>query len=207
MDDVDWVHFGPANTDHVRQLIDMTVAYLLEGFQATGNAPLGMSIAPHLVTLMIRRRGRVVGFCAVELSGAVELIYIVPTQRRQGIAGTVLTGLQDRCPRPLKLKKPLSPAMQSLALALGIGSDEPDPREVHESEQYIEHVRAQVERRCPHRRGNRSRLCERCYRKYITAIVQGVVVCCAGLAMGCGPEEAARRLGLSIPAWAFSARA
>jgi GNAT superfamily N-acetyltransferase len=140
--------------------------YLLEGLDRLGHFPSGMPIANWLSTVVLYVGDQPVGFSAADLTRyAIELIYIAPAYRRQGIAYRLLSDLSDSCPERMRIKAPLSPGCQALAERLGIPVSAPTAEEEAKGRQAIAELHETLRRRCKHpRRGSPQRPCRRCYR-------------------------------------------
>lgn len=168
--------------------------YLLEGLDRLGHFPSGMPIANWLNTVVLYVDGQPAGFCAADLTRyAVELIYVAPTYRRQGIAHRLLADLRDSCPERMRIKAPLSPACQALVEQLGIPVSEHTAAEEAKGEQVVAELHETIRRHCKHpRKGSPQRPCLRCYRALLRRMsVAMVTEPCVAL------RQANRLLGLA----------
>jgi GNAT superfamily N-acetyltransferase len=158
--------FDPHSDDDVQAMVHMYWGYLLEGLERSGDFPLGAPVADWLNTFIVRADGAAVAFCSADPERcAIELIYVSPGFRHQGIARRLLTDLSSTCPKAMRIKAPVSPSCQALATQLGIGLSNPSDEEVQQAEQAVRDVRRAINQNCRHKRtGNPQRPCMRCYR-------------------------------------------
>jgi GNAT superfamily N-acetyltransferase len=172
--------YVPSEEGDVASLREMYTSYLLEEYERIGELSFGSPVAGYLVTSLIRRAGETVGFVSLDHGRrSVELIYVKPEHRGQGLAKMVLAELDRICPQKLALKTPLSPGGEALATALGLERADNFPDEAAKNEEALRIIRAGIERTCRHkgkgRSGNPSKLCRRCYqaalRKYANAVI------------------------------------
>jgi GNAT superfamily N-acetyltransferase len=171
--------FNPASKEHIETLTAMYTDYLLEELDRTGHMVSGTPVAGFLRTAIIRINEDPAGFFSADLKRcSIELIYVKPEFRGQGVAALALAHLAHGCPRPMALKAPLSPGGQILAERLGLGVAESTPEEIREADEAISAAEQALRRRCQHKRvGNPQSLCKRCYRaglrKYARTVVGG----------------------------------
>lgn len=157
--------FNPRSAAEARRIIELYQAYLLEELERTGVVAPGLPVALYLKTLIVWHDDVITGFCSLDLGRyAIELIYIEPTYRRQGIARMLLAALNASCPGQMRAKAPLTPSSQALVDSLGIPSTEPGQEEVRHAARSLEELHRDINAHCRHRRGNPSRPCRRCYR-------------------------------------------
>jgi GNAT superfamily N-acetyltransferase len=164
----------------VASLREMYTSYLLEEYERIGELSFGSPVAGYLVTSLIRRAGETVGFVSLDHGRrSVELIYVRPEHRGQGLAKVVLAELDRICPQRLALKTPLSPGGEALATALGLQRADNFPDEVAKNEEALRIIREGIQRTCRHkgkgRGGDPRKLCRRCYqaslRRYANAVI------------------------------------
>ncbi|MER5209426.1 GNAT family N-acetyltransferase [Streptomyces sp. NPDC002838] len=163
---VDAASFDYRSNRDVEALTLLFKDYLFEGLDRLGHFPSGLPIANWLNTVVLYVDGQPAGFCAADLTRyAIELIYVAPVYRRQGIAQRLLADLRDSCPEQMRIKAPLSPACQALVERLGIPVSEPTAAEEAKGEQAVAELHETIRRHCKHpRKGAPQRPCRRCYR-------------------------------------------
>lgn len=167
---------NPRSVDHVRELTAMFTAYIHEELDRTGEAAPGMPVADFLTTLIITTGDEITGFCSLDIARhAVELIYVRPPHRRQGVASRLLRYLAAGCPGTLGAKSPLTPAGRALAEALDLRVIEMPPGEVAAAERSMRRLDRDLSRQCHHRRGNPARPCRRCYRQAMSRTAEVIV--------------------------------
>jgi GNAT superfamily N-acetyltransferase len=173
--------YSSAKKEHVTSLKEMHTSYLLEEFDRMGELAFGNPVAGYLVTSFIRRDGVDAGFVALDhVAYSVELIYVRPEYRGQGLARLVLAEMNRRCPQTLALKTPLSPGGEALASALGLERADNSPDEAAKNEESLRVMREGVRKTCRHKGrgrqgGDPRKLCRRCYqaalRKYANLVI------------------------------------
>lgn len=165
--------FDPRSVEQVRHLIRMHQAYRIEELDRTGRCPLGAAVADRFDTFLVQHDGKTAGFCSVDLRlAAIELIYIAPTHRRQGLARRVFTELANTYPQPLRGKGPVTPAMRPLLDDIGLEVPWNKGTEARQARQLDELERA-FRRLCPHKQASPNGPCPSCYRKGATATSEG----------------------------------
>lgn len=158
--------FNPRSTHHTRRLIAMYQAYMLEELERTGTAAPGLPAAGYLKTLLIHHGNDIAGFCSLDgARHSVELVYVDPEHRGQGLATTLLARLAATCPHPMRLKAPLTPGGQALANRLGLGIADYTETELRRAVRGMERLHQAIRANCPHKGGNPAAVCRRCYRK------------------------------------------
>lgn len=176
--------YDPRHAGHVRELTDMFTAYIHEELDRTGQAAPGMPVADFLATLILKTGDEITGFCSVDIARhAVELIYVKPPHRRQGMASRLLRYLATGCPGPLGAKSPLTPAGRALAEALDLRIIEMPPDEVAAAERSMQRLDRDLSRHCHHRRGNPARPCRRCYRLAMARTAEVIITAYAARAV------------------------
>lgn len=161
--------FDPTSPDHVQQLTRLFADYLVEDFERTGNAPLGVPVAFFLRALTLWDGPTMVAFCSVDITrDSVELIYVTRPYRSQSIAKTLYRDLKVVLPE-LSVKGPLSPAGEALAAQIGLPVDASEQSEIDQAAIIDAELHRGVAAACRHKHGNPSRGCNRCYR---TAMVR-----------------------------------
>ncbi|MFJ6316115.1 GNAT family N-acetyltransferase [Streptomyces californicus] len=159
----------------------MYTSYLLEEYDRISELAFGNPVAGYLVTSFIRRNDENVGFVSLDHEQrAVELIYVKPEHRGNGLAALVLGELNRICPQTLALKTPLSPGGEALAEALGLERAHNFPHEEAKNQETLRIIREGIKRTCRHQGKGRSggdprKLCKRCYQaalhKYADAVI------------------------------------
>lgn len=162
--------FDPLRLADVESMRNMFTDYLLEEFDRIGELAFGAPIGDHLVGTFIRCAGEDAGFMSLDAGRmAVEVIYVVPTQRGKGLAGMALEETNRSCPQTLALKTPLSPGGEALANRLGLPLAHNFPHEEAKNQGVLREMREVVKEMCPHgkRAGDPRKPCPRCYRKVL----------------------------------------
>ncbi|MCF0086688.1 MULTISPECIES: GNAT family N-acetyltransferase [unclassified Streptomyces] len=193
---VDADPFDPASDEHVTLLTGMYVDYLVEEQERTGHMVPGFPVAGFLRTSIIRVGGQPAGFFSADLKRySIELIYVKPEYRRQGVALVSLLHLARSCPQRMDLKAPLSPGGQALAERLHLGVAESTPEEIEGDAEAVRKAEREMRKRCRHK-GARDprRPCPRCYRAFLRKYAHQVV---GGYAAGIRVmmQQAGRRAG------------
>lgn len=171
-----FTEFDPRSAEQCRRLIETYQAHLLEELERTGEAAPGFPVAFYLKTLIVWSDDAIAGFCSVDLHRlSVELIYIDPSHRGQGLARFVLTSLGATCPEPMRAKGPLSPAGQALVDSIGIGVADPDEEQQIEAVASLKSMHRTMAAHCRHKVSNPGRPCLRCYRKALKKSAEVVV--------------------------------
>jgi GNAT superfamily N-acetyltransferase len=162
-------------------LKEMYTSYLLEEYERIAELAFGSPVASYLVTSFIRRGGENAGYVSLDHGRfSVELIYVKPEHRGQGLAKLVLEELNRICPQTLALKTPLSPGGEALATELGLERADNDPHEASKNEESLRIIREGIKRTCQHKGkgrqgGDPRKLCKRCYqsalRRYANAVI------------------------------------
>lgn len=175
------VGYSSAKKEDVASLKEMYTNYLLEEYERIGELSFGNPVAGYLVTSFIRSDGANAGFMSLDHANySVELIYVRPECRGNGLAKLVLEEVDRRCPQTLALKTPLSPGGEALAAALGLDRADNYPHEVAKNEESLRIMREGVKRTCQHKGkgkqgGDPRKLCKRCYqaalRRYANAVI------------------------------------
>lgn len=171
--------FDPTSDEHVDIIIGMYADYLVEEQDRTGHMVPGFAVAGFLRTAIIRINGQPAGFFAADLKRySVELIYVKPEYRGQGVAVLSLAHLARACPQRMDLKAPLSPGGKALAKRLDLGIAESTPEEIQKDADTVREAERLMMQRCRHKRaGDPRRPCKRCYRtglrKYAHTAVGG----------------------------------
>jgi GNAT superfamily N-acetyltransferase len=171
--------FDPTSDQHVDILTGMYTDYLIEEQDRTGHIVPGFPVAGFLRTAIIRINGEPAGFFSADLKRySIELIYVKPEYRGQGIATLALAHLAHACPQRMALKAPLSPGGEALAKRLNLGVAESTPEQIAENADTIRKAEQAMKQRCRHKRtGDPRRACRRCYqaglRKYAETVVRG----------------------------------
>lgn len=175
--------FDPTSDEHVETLIDMYADYLIGEQDRTGHMAPGYAVAGFLRTAIIRINGQPAGFFSADLKRySVELIYVKPEYRGQGIALLSLAHLARACPQRMDLKAPLSPGGEALAKRLNLGVAESTPEQLQEDADTIRKAEQAMKQRCRHKRaGDPRQACKRCYRSGLRKYARVVV---GGYAMG-----------------------
>lgn len=175
--------FNPTSTEHITALIRLHQAYLLEELDRIGHYPSGIPVARWLKTSIIRIGETPAGFISVDIGRhSVELLYIAPPYRGQGIAAALLAGLAATCPKPMELKTPLTPGGHALANKLGLGLAHSTPEELADNERAVQDLHRTINRQCTHRRvGNPARPCKRCYRRGLEKTAVALVLSYAAM--------------------------
>ncbi|MFF1743885.1 GNAT family N-acetyltransferase [Streptomyces mirabilis] len=170
--------FDHASPEHVRMLIDLYRAYLLEEADRTREHASGIPVAVWLQTLMVSIGSTPAAFCSVDLGRlAVELVYVTPEFRGHGVAAWLLRELARTCPGQLSIKAPLSPAGAALAARAGLVVDFPTQKQQAEGEQAQREMRHAIEKQCRHRRaGDPRATCRRCLRTLLTRSAEAHVM-------------------------------
>lgn len=173
--------YVPSKPGDVARLREMYTSYLLEEHERIGELSFGSPVAGYLVTSLIRRDGASVGFVSLDHGRrSMELIYVRPEDRGQGLAKLVLEELNRICPQTLALKTPLSPGGEALATQLGLERADNYAEEAAKNEEALRIFREGVKRTCQHkskgrRGGDPRKLCKRCYqnalRRYANAVI------------------------------------
>ncbi|MER8220327.1 GNAT family N-acetyltransferase [Streptomyces sp. NPDC094143] len=162
--------FDPRRTQDVESVQRMFTDYLLEEFDRIGELAFGSPVGDYLATRFIRCQGQDAGFMSVDTGRyAVEIIYVAPAHRGQGLARMALEELDRICPQKLALKTPLSPGGEALATLLNLDRADNFPHEEAKNEEHLRIMLAGVKQTCPHgkRSGDPRKPCARCYRKYL----------------------------------------
>ncbi|WP_042427403.1 hypothetical protein [Streptacidiphilus anmyonensis] len=168
--------FDPAKPEHVQQITDLFTLYLAEDFERTRFAPMGHPVGFHLRTLTVWDGPAMVAFCSIDTARySIELIYVTPTHRRQGIAETVYRDLKSSCPRELHVKGPLSPAGLALAERVGLPVDHGTEDEIAESAKVDAEFHSTLRAVCGHSRGNPLHACSRCYQRAFRRVARAIV--------------------------------
>jgi GNAT superfamily N-acetyltransferase len=159
-------NFDPMSDQQVKDLARMFADYLEQELERTGRLVPGFAVAGFLRTLIIQVDGKPVGFVSADLKRfSVELVYVEPEYRGQGVATLALADMARSCPQPMVLKAPLSPGGEALAERLGLGRAESTPEQVVEREESIAEAEQMIRQQCRHKRtGDPRRVCRRCYR-------------------------------------------
>lgn len=171
--------FDPTSDEHVDTLTDMYADYLIGEQDRTGHMAPGYAVAGFLRTAIIRIDGQPAGFFSADLTRySIELIYVKPEYRRQGVATLALAHLAHACPQRMDLKAPLSPGAQALAERLHLGVAKSTPEQIQEDADTIRKAEQAMKQRCRHKRaGDPRQACKRCYRtglrKYARIVVGG----------------------------------
>ncbi|MDX2999208.1 GNAT family N-acetyltransferase [Streptomyces scabiei] len=162
--------FDPRRSDDVDILQGMFIDYLLEEFQRIGELAFGNPVANYLATTFIRREGEEAGFMSLDGGRqAVELIYVKPEFRGQGLAELALQETDRVCPNKLALKTPLTPGGEALANRLELDRADNFPHEAAKNAEFLQSVRDRIKQTCPHgkKSGDPRKPCARCYRKFL----------------------------------------
>lgn len=150
-------------------IIRLAESYTIESFEAGGSGD-GYAVAPYLNTVLATVRDRAVAVYSYDPAPrqddppAVEMIYVEPAHRRQGIASSLVSELLARVP-DISLKSPLTPACRALADSLGIPATVLSPQEVRKMQEGTRFIRRSPARYCAqqgHRRTVAFQACERC---------------------------------------------
>ncbi|MGW0188202.1 GNAT family N-acetyltransferase [Streptomyces sp. NPDC003362] len=171
--------FDPTSNEHVDILTSMYADYLVEEQERTGHMVPGFPVAGFLRTAIIRINGQPAGFFSADLKRySIELIYVKPEFRGQGVATLALAHLAHACPQRMDLKAPLSPGGEALAKHLNLGIAESTPEQIQENKDAIRQAEQAMKQQCRHKRtGDPRRPCKRCYRtglrKYAHVVVSG----------------------------------
>jgi GNAT superfamily N-acetyltransferase len=171
--------FDPTSDEHVDTLTVMYTDYLVEEQDRTGHMASGFPVAGFLRTAIIRINGQPAGFFSADLKRySIELIYVKPEYRGQGVATLSLAHLAHACPQRMDLKAPLSPGGQVLAERLNLGVAESTPEQIQEDADTVRKAEQAMKHRCRHKRaGDPRKPCKRCYRtglkKYARIVVGG----------------------------------
>ncbi|MEU2718270.1 GNAT family N-acetyltransferase [Streptomyces sp. NPDC007205] len=171
--------FDPTSDEHVDVLTGMYADYLVEEQDRTGHMVPGYAVAGFLRTAIIRINGQPAGFFSADLKRySIELIYVKPEYRGQGVATLALAHLAHACPQPMDLKAPLSPGGEALAKRLRLGVAESTPEQIQENREAIRQAEQALKQRCQHKRtGDPRRPCKPCYRtglrKYARIVIGG----------------------------------
>lgn len=173
--------FDPRRDHHCFGLADLYLCYLTEEYGRTGREGDGHPVGSGMKTYLFLSDGRIVGFCAVDVvKFAVELIYVKPGHRRQGIGKGFLSWLGSLSPTPVRLKPPLSPSSAALAESLGLEAlrmddDEIEARELLRGEGRGMSLVASTCSQLRHKRGNPARACRRCCQRLFTRMAAFMV--------------------------------
>ena len=171
--------FDPTSDEHVATLTGMFADYLVEELDRTGHMVPGHAVAGFLRTAIIRISGEEVGFFSADLKrSSIELIYVKPEHRGQGVATLALVHLAQGCPQPMALKAPLSPGGEALAKRLRLGVAESTPEQAEENREAVRKAEQALTQQCRHKRtGDPRKPCKRCYRtglrKYARIVIGG----------------------------------
>jgi GNAT superfamily N-acetyltransferase len=171
--------FDPASDENIATLTGMFAGYLVEELDRTGHMVPGHAVAGFLRTGIIRIDGEAVGFFSADLKrSSIELIYVKPEHRGQGVATLALAHLAHACPEPMALKAPLSPGGEALAERLHLRIAESTPEQAEENREAVRQAEQALMRQCRHKRtGDPRKPCKRCYRaglrKYASVVVRG----------------------------------
>ncbi|WP_306317186.1 GNAT family N-acetyltransferase [Streptomyces sp. CC224E] len=162
-------------------LKEMYTDYLIEEHERIGELAFGSPVADYLVTSFIRRDGANAGFVSLDWGRrSVELIYVRPEHRGQGLAKLALTELDRICPTTLALKTPLSPGGEALCTELGLGRADNFPDEEAKNEEALRIIGEGIKGTCQHkskgrRGGDPRKLCKRCYHKALRRYADAVI--------------------------------
>ncbi|MFE9949272.1 hypothetical protein ACFYRJ_17275 [Streptomyces sp. NPDC005531] len=173
--------YSAAKASDVETLKSMYTAYLLEEFQRIGEMAFGNPVGDYLVTSFIRSGGNDAGFVSLDADHySVEVVYVRPESRGQGLARLVLEEMNRHCPQTLALKTPLSPGGEALAAGLGLDRADNLPHEAARNEEALRIILASIKGGCPHKSkgrqsGDPRRPCRRCYqtglRRYASYVI------------------------------------
>lgn len=169
--------FSSSSVHDVTDLTEMFVAYLQEEFERTGQLAMGMPVAGFLRTIMLSCDEHSAGFAAFDAQrGSLELLYVRPSFRGRGIAGSVVRHLTAGS-APLALKAPLSPGGQALADRHGLSVAHSSASEAADSERAVCALMQRIRAVCRHRSapGAPGRICPRCFRKYAGRYAERVI--------------------------------
>ncbi|KAB8167046.1 GNAT family N-acetyltransferase [Streptomyces sp. 3MP-14] len=159
--------------DHAPALTEMFRDYLLEEFDRAAHIAPGLPVGGFLFTLIIlENSGQPAGFCSIDPRRcSVELIYIRPEQRRQGLAAAALAYLASTCPEQMRMKGPLTPDGGALARRLRLPVVDWTEEETADGQKFQAEMRRTITGVCRHKqRRNPSRPCRRCFRACFTKV-------------------------------------
>ncbi|WP_432004556.1 GNAT family N-acetyltransferase [Streptomyces parvus] len=168
--------FNPNSYTHTRAIIELHRGYLLEEFNRIGEYAPGLPVAAHLNTLLIRCGNQIAGFCAIDPHNyALELVYLAPEHRGKGIASAVITLMKATCPRRMGVKIPLTPSSQALVKRTGLRPINPTPESLLANARQLADINRTIRKECPHKSGNPTKACPRCYRKALSRSAEYIV--------------------------------
>ncbi len=184
MDHLTCTSYDPNSVRQRAALADMFVGYLMDEVARTGTIASGLPVALWLDTFLMVRAGAIVGFYSFDrTSYAVELIYVHPQCRREGIATAVLAQLWGDGRRVLRAKTPFTPSGRALMRSAGVEAVLLTRQQAKrraatyaKDQEGWQQIRVSVREHCPHPvRGNRSRPCVPCCRKYLHSYVTSML--------------------------------
>ncbi|MFE4408356.1 GNAT family N-acetyltransferase [Streptomyces sp. NPDC056821] len=171
------IPFNPRSYTHVRRITELYSAYLLEEYDRINDYAPGLPVAAHINTLVVRAGDEIAGFCSADPHAcALELIYLAPEHRGRGIAAAIVTQMRQACPKPMGAKMPFTPHGQALVERTRLRPIQPSESALQDAAEQLKDINRVIRKECPHRRGNPSKACRRCYRQALrrsaTHIVQ-----------------------------------
>lgn len=172
-------HFAPKSVSEIEELVELCYDHLAEQLDRTGVLAPGIAVAGFLDTYVLALEEETVGFISVDpRRRAVELIYVAPSLRRQGVAAAAVAHLGQLDPaQPLAAKGPLSPAGHLLAQRLDMPVAHSTAEQVARYESELQEIAAAIRRKCRHTStgGSPRCPCKRCYRKYLHRAAQMMI--------------------------------
>lgn len=149
--------------------VQLTGEHIAESL-AEGGSGDGFVVAPYLITAVATIEGQVAAAYSYDPAPketeppAVELIYVRPRFRRQGLASSLLSELRERAP-DIHVKSPLTAACAAVADRLGIPATTPDSaylRTLRENARQMRRAPAAYCAQQGHRRAAAFQACQRC---------------------------------------------
>jgi GNAT superfamily N-acetyltransferase len=168
--------FAPTSVSEIEELVELCYDYFAEQFDRTGVLAPGIAVAGFLDTYVLALEEETVGFISVDpRRRSVELIYVAPPFRRQGVATAAVDHLRQLEPaQPMAAKGPLSPAGHLLAQRLDMPVAHSTAEQAARYESGLPKIAAAIRKKCRHTStgGSPRCPCKRCYRKYLHRTVQ-----------------------------------
>lgn len=160
--------FDPESKVHLMRMYGMWRDYRWEQYDLTRRIPRGLGLDVRMGTSLVVVQDNPIAFITIDYGmKALELMYVEPAWRRQGLTTALLRTMKNLCPGEFTAKPPITPAMQPILDALAIPVRQETDEEIASALEVERKVEAALRARCPHRPPNPARGCRKCHRAFI----------------------------------------